>query len=167
MLLQRQIKGNIPRDKIKTFNELLIQTRLAEKPFENYEDMKETKNVRCAYGKSHGHLKDMCKILATAASRKAKTNKNTSVSSQIPKTPKLQSFNTPLKNLITYYKCKTLGFIKSNGPKCSINKLSAAQFMLAKTVDPLDIPDIETQLLSKSFVHLFNPSDYSYLDYGA
>lgn len=43
--------------------------------------MKDTKNVRCAYCKSHEHLKDMCKILATAASKEAKINKNTSVSS--------------------------------------------------------------------------------------
>lgn len=69
-LLQRRLREKIPREKVKTFSDLLKECRLIEETFvERFEnktsDLNDTKRIKCAYCKLYGHSKDACRKLTS------------------------------------------------------------------------------------------------------
>nr|XP_023019335.1 uncharacterized protein LOC111508140 [Leptinotarsa decemlineata] len=75
-LLNRRIREKVPRDKVKTFSELLANSRLIEETFDRIDnvvtkDIKDTqRRIRCQYCKNIGHTYGTAELLRTTENLK-------------------------------------------------------------------------------------------------
>ncbi|XP_044766226.1 uncharacterized protein LOC123322348 [Coccinella septempunctata] len=132
-LLNRRIREKLPRDQVKTFNELLQNSRLIEETFERKivsKDFKDTqKRARCQYCKNMGHTKDECRKLE---------NRTSSTNTTKP------AGGPPL----SCYGCGKPGYIRSNCPTCSSTEMASMEFFSMDTlIAPRSRPIIHVNIL--------------------
>ena len=139
--LRFQIREKIPRDSIKSFDELLsrakeIERNIAEKEkhfhSEQEKSEKPKKKIRCNYCKLIGHTIDVCRKRLAADRGKtepAKMKDNPPIHLDVPN----------LRTKLVCYGCGEPGFVRSRCPKCNINKDSSVNISFCSIDTNIDI----------------------------
>lgn len=139
-LLHPDIRKNTPRDKVKTFSELLTQARLVEETLITRQESNElgtkpnrergenvnNKKPRCAYCKNPGHVNER-----KLASKQVNLSNEGVTQQQSPLLKPLQSAShaqsvSTNPTILTCYGCGTPGYIKTNCPRCSPSTSASA-----------------------------------------
>ncbi|XP_023019335.2 LOW QUALITY PROTEIN: activity-regulated cytoskeleton associated protein 1-like [Leptinotarsa decemlineata] len=155
-LLNRRIREKVPREKMKTFSELLTNSRLIEETFDRSDKIvtKDTKDTqRRQYCKNIGHTKDECRKLSN---RNSQDNGKPKTSTRDSNTARFSSSNstsdsTSRSNIIfalSCYGCGMIGFIRTNCPSCNNFETSSMEFFSIDTlIAPLYRPYIHVDIL--------------------
>lgn len=133
-LLHRRIREKVPRDKTKTFSELLTECRLAEETFEqnphyNKPHTTQREKVKCSFCRYEGHTKDECRKFAERAKSKA------SVSSPAPAIGAATSLKPNAAPVLTApaplacYGCGKTGYVRANCPSCKTTSVATTEFL--------------------------------------
>lgn len=139
-LLHKRIREKVPRDKIRTFNELLKECRMVEETFvDHFDRPSNDKRPKCRFCKYLGHTEDQCRKKQGTASTSTKTSTTApSPSNPVTSVPNstLESHPPRISNQVTCYGCNRPGYIKSNCPTCS-NTAASVEFC---ALDNVEVP---------------------------
>lgn len=133
-LLNYQIRKRVPRNSCDTFDNLLKLAREVEITLSEKKPKTETsktivnddiatykKNIRCAYCKNFGHLKDACRKLKRHTSMtetQKQPTEHITTENITDQKKKVEQPLVPRSATISCYGCGKLGFIKSACPNC-------------------------------------------------
>lgn len=132
-LLHKRVREKIPHDKIKTFTELLEQTRLIEESFEDLRTSDQHKDVtkkqQCTCCRNLGHTKEECRKLA---SKQARCPEDAAPAFKAAASQPA----TTASPIISCYGCGKPWYVRSNCPKCISEKTatSALDFCVVDTM---------------------------------
>lgn len=149
-LLNRRIREKVPRDGVRSFNDLLRECRRMEETFmERFENKNDTKTspstespkprLKCSFCGYPGHSEDLCRRKQSAMSASSGTKPDNRLVSSPAVSPVLsQTKGLQSNSQISCYGCKRPGYIKSNCPSCS----TATNSLDFCSLDRLEVPTI-------------------------
>lgn len=110
-LLHHRIRERVPRDRIKTFMELIEATRVVEQTLFHKKNSNPVqankKKLQCTYCKNYGHSKDECR---KAAKSRQEVKESTPKEEPATKLPEIKH--------LACYGCGKVGYVRGNCPNC-------------------------------------------------